>query len=56
VSIVGANHPTLVTFLTSGCTTCAAFWTAFADPGLRVPAAPRIVVATKGAEAESPSR
>jgi len=56
VSIVGANHPTLVTFLTSGCTTCAAFWTAFADPGLRVPGGARIVVATKGAEAESPSR
>jgi hypothetical protein len=56
VSVVGADHPTLVTFLTSGCSTCAGFWTAFSDPGLRVPGGARIVVATKGAEAESPSR
>jgi len=57
VAIVGVQHPTLLAFLTSGCTTCVGFWSAFADPeGVRVPGDARLVVVTKGAEAESPSR
>src|SRR4029079_1986075 len=44
-------------FLTSGCTTCVEFWNAFADPrSLRVPGGARLVVVTKGEEAESPGR
>jgi hypothetical protein len=43
--------------LTSGCTTCEGFWSAFGDPRQRrVPADARLVVVTKGAEAESPAR
>lgn len=56
VSVVDVDHLTLVAFLTSGCTTCAGFWTAFSDDRLRVPGDARIVVATKGVEAESPTR
>jgi hypothetical protein len=57
VSVVGVDHPTLVAFLTSGCSTCAEFWTALDDVGRRhVPGDARLVVATKGPEAESPGR
>lgn len=57
IAIVGADHPTLVAFLTSGCSTCVGFWEAFADVDrLRVPGDARLVVVTKGAEAESPGR
>ena len=39
VAVVGAQHATLVAFLTSGCSTCAEFWSAFSDgERLRVPA------------------
>jgi hypothetical protein len=56
VGVVGVDHPTLVAFLTSGCSTCSNFWSAFADRRLRVPGDARLVVATKGEEAESPAR
>ena len=57
VSVVGVDRPTLVAFLTSGCSTCAGFWTAFSDLGrLNVPGGARVVVATKGDREESPSR
>lgn len=56
VSIEGAQHPTLLAFLTTGCTTCADFWTAFSDPRLRVPGDARLVAVLKGAEAESAAR
>ena len=57
VSVVGARHHTLLAFLTSGCTTCADFWSAFADAGvLHIPGGARLVVVTKGEEAESPAR
>ena len=58
VAVVGTDHLTLVAFLSSGCLTCATFWEAFADPARRVlPGADtRLVVVTKGPEAESPSR
>jgi hypothetical protein len=55
--IVGASRSTMLAFLTSGCATCANFWNAFADPtSLRVPGDARLVVVTKGEEAESPGR
>ena len=46
---------TLLAFLSSGCSTCGAFWSAFADPatGRRLPGV-RLVVVTKGPELESP--
>lgn len=57
VGVVGAEHPTLVAFLTTGCTTCADFWSAFSDADrLRVPGDARVVVVTKGEEAESAVR
>jgi len=55
--MVGVEHPTLVAFLTSGCSTCAEFWSALDDVRRRhVPGDARLVVATKGPEAESPGR
>jgi len=57
VAVVGAQHATLVAFLTSGCSTCAEFWSAFADgERLRVPGDARLVVVTKGSDGESPAR
>ena len=51
------NRPTLLAFLTSGCSTCAVFWSALANPHASpVPGGARVVVVTKGAEAESPAR
>jgi len=56
IAIVGARHHTLLAFLTSGCTTCADFWSEFADRRLKVPGDARLVVVTKGVDAESPGR
>lgn len=55
--VAGAAQPTMLAFLTSGCATCTNFWDAFADAAaLRVPADGRLIVVTKGEEAESPAR
>jgi hypothetical protein len=56
ISVVGAEHPTLLAFLTSGCSTCAGFWSAFADRRLQVPGDARLVAVTKGPEGDSPAR
>ncbi len=57
IAVVDVEHPTLLAFLTSGCTTCVEFWNAFADVrSLHVPGDARLVVVTKGPEAESPDR
>jgi hypothetical protein len=57
IAIAGASHPTLLAFLTSGCSTCVDFWNAFADVDrLRVPGNARLVVVTKGEDGESPGR
>lgn len=56
VGVVGAEQPTLLAFLSSGCVTCQDFWDAFAQgvaltfDGRDV----RIVAVTKGATDESP--
>jgi hypothetical protein len=56
-TIVGAERPTLLVFLTSGCSTCARFWYALADPhGVRAPGGARLIAVTKGQEAERPAR
>jgi hypothetical protein len=56
VRVTGVEHDTIVAFLSSGCITCQKFWDAFRKPRkLRLPANTRLVVVTKGADAESPS-
>ena len=57
IAVGGAPHATLVAFLTSTCTMCAEFWAAFADAArYPVPGDARVVVVTKGDEAESATR
>jgi hypothetical protein len=57
VGVVGADHTTLLAFLSSGCATCADFWRAFGDgaadhlPGRDT----RLVIVTKSPEHESVS-
>ncbi len=53
VSVHGRGA-TLLAFLTTGCSTCAAFWNAFAD-GVRLPGDTRLVIVTKGGNEESPA-
>ncbi len=56
VGIIGANHPTLLAFLSTSCSSCRPFWEAFTDPNLRLPHPDlRLVIVTKGPEAESES-
>jgi hypothetical protein len=50
----GAAEPTLLAFLTSGCTTCQGFWDTLSEP--RLPSGVRTVIVTRGADSESPSR
>jgi hypothetical protein len=48
---------TLVAFLSSGCLTCQVFWEELAStPAPTIPGEPRLVVVTKDAAFESPSR
>jgi hypothetical protein len=54
LAVAGVRHDTLVAFLTSGCATCRAFWDAFRDGLADVPGGARLVVVTRGSEAESP--
>ncbi|MCJ7436153.1 MAG: hypothetical protein MUP97_00090 [Acidimicrobiia bacterium] len=57
IAVSGAPHATLVAFLTSTCTMCAEFWSAFADATHHpVPGDARVVIVTKGEEAESSAR
>jgi len=54
LSLQGAR-PTLLAFLSSGCTTCKAFWSAFAQGAPAAPADARVVVVTRDLAEESPS-
>ncbi len=57
IGVVGARQSTLLAFLSSGCQTCGGFWDTFAGTdGLAVPGGARLVIVTKGPEAESESR
>jgi hypothetical protein len=49
-----AGEPTLLAFLTSGCTTCAGFWETLGEA--RLPAGVRTVVVTHGEERERPAK
>ena len=51
----GRGAPTLLAFLTSGCSTCAGFWATLAEP--RLPGrASQTVIVTHGAERERPAK
>jgi hypothetical protein len=54
LAVGGVRHDTLIGFLTSGCQTCRAFWDALRDNPPAVPGGARLVVVTRGPEAESP--
>lgn len=57
IAVTGVEHPTLLCFLSTGCSSCQAFWEAFRVGGARAPGADtRLVVVSKGREAESESR
>jgi hypothetical protein len=56
IGVVGAGHPTLLAFLTTGCATCAGFWDAFgAGAASRLRGGTTLVAVTKGPESESPA-
>lgn len=56
VGVLGGQHRTLLAFLSTGCTTCHQFWSAFGQ-GVELPAPDiRLVVVTQGTEAETPAR
>lgn len=55
VAISPRPHATLIAFLTTGCTTCAGFWQAFAGRVTLPGADTRLVIVTKGHEHESPA-
>ena len=54
LAVTGVAHSTLLAFLSSTCLTCRDFWDAFGDPSLVVPNDARVIVVTRGVEAESP--
>jgi hypothetical protein len=54
VAVVDVRHDTLLAFLSSGCTTCRTFWDAFRTGPPDVPGGARLIIVTRGAEAESP--
>ena len=55
VAATGGDGLTLLSFLSSGCATCAGFWQAFQAPDrLGLPTHTRLVVVTKGPDLEIP--
>ncbi|HEX6597370.1 MAG TPA: hypothetical protein VF045_10565 [Acidimicrobiales bacterium] len=57
IGVAGARHNTLLAFLSSGCLTCQEFWDTFSRrTRLKVPGDARLVIVTKDAAEESPSR
>jgi hypothetical protein len=56
IGVTGVDRLTLLAFLSSGCVTCAEFWTSLQDPvSAGFPADLRVVAVTKGPEFEIPS-
>jgi hypothetical protein len=55
VRVVGAPGDTLLVFLSSGCSTCGAYWEALGDPDLAVPAGTRVVAIVRDADEEHPA-
>lgn len=56
IPVASVRHDTLLAFLTSGCSTCLAFWQALARPDLAVPGGARVVVVVHDPAEESISR
>jgi hypothetical protein len=57
VGVTGAQHPTLLAFLSTGCSACVGLWDGLKSGVGRIGAEDtRIVVVTKGPEAESESK
>jgi hypothetical protein len=54
IAVGSVRHDTLIAFLTSGCHTCRDFWETFRSGQIDTPGAARLVVVTRGPEAESP--
>jgi hypothetical protein len=53
--VVGVEHDTLLLFLSSGCATCAAFWSELGTPGaIHLPSGARLLVVPQSAVDESP--
>jgi hypothetical protein len=55
LAVGGVDHSTLLVFLSTSCLTCRDFWSAFADPAIEVPGRARVILVTRGTEAESPA-
>jgi hypothetical protein len=56
IAVDNSDDLTLLGFLSSGCTGCAAFWDALQEPGrLQLPARTRVVIVTKGPDREVPA-
>lgn len=55
IAVTGTDHATLLAFMSSGCTTCAAFWKEFSrNADLQLPGTDtRLVIVTKSLEHES---
>jgi hypothetical protein len=57
IAVGSEAPPTLLAFLTSGCTLCRGFWEAFGSPRrAELPAGTRLVAVTKDGSHESPAR
>lgn len=53
--VVGAEHDTLLLFLSSGCATCETFWSELGTPGaIHLPLGTRLLVVPQSAADESP--
>ncbi|MFL6137654.1 MAG: TlpA family protein disulfide reductase [Frankiaceae bacterium] len=52
LAVAGARHDTLLAFLSTGCSTCAPFWSALRGPA-DVPGGARLVVVVQDEESES---
>ena len=56
MAVDNSDDFTLLGFLSSGCTGCAAFWDALQEPGrLQLPDRTRVVIVTKGPDREIPA-
>jgi hypothetical protein len=56
IAVANSDDFTLLGFLSSGCTGCAAFWNALQEPDrLQLPDHTRVVIVTKGSDREIPS-
>jgi hypothetical protein len=57
IAVAPARQPTLLAFLSSGCTSCEPVWAGLhADASARLPVSARLVVVTKDENEESPAR